>query len=71
VEWTLKSIMDLIFGLKFQLPGARGQAKLLSSKVLTLLDVMSSSSVCCRDDEILVSYLDPSLGTRVVPIYHI
>ena len=34
------------------------------------LDVMSSSSVCCKDNEILVSYPYPSLGTRLVPICH-
>jgi len=47
--------------IEFRLPGARGHAKIVSSKVLTLLDV-SSSSVCCRDNEIgtnLVSYPDP------------
>jgi len=65
--------MDSIFGLEFRSPGVRGHDKLLSSKVLKLLDVMSSSSVCYRDNEIgtnLVSYPDPSLGTRLVPIYH-
>ena len=78
--WTLDSGLDcgpdsglnnrLNIGLEFWSPGV----KLLSSKVLTLLDVVSSSSVCCRDNEIgtnLVSYPDPSLGTRLVTIYHI
>ena len=76
--WTQDSGLDcgpdsglnnrLNIGLEFWLPWV----KLLSSKVLTLLDVVSSSSVCCRDNEIgtnLVSYPDPSLGTRLVPIY--
>jgi len=44
--------MDSIFGLDFRSPEVKGHAKLLSSKVLTLLDVMSSSPVCCRDNEI-------------------
>jgi len=35
--------MDSIFGLEFQLPGVRSHAKLLSSKVLTLVDVISLS----------------------------
>ena len=75
LDWTvaLHSIMDSIFGLEFQSPGVRGHTKLLSSKVLKLLDVMNSLSVCCGDNEIgtnLVSYPDPSLGTRLIPIYH-
>jgi len=42
--------MDLTFGLEFWSPGVRGHVKLLSSNVWMLLDVMSSPSVCCRDN---------------------
>jgi len=52
MDWTLDSIMDSIFGLEFWLPGVRGHAKLLNSKIFMLLNVVSSSSVCCRDNEI-------------------
>ena len=45
MDWTLDSIMDSIFGLEFRLAGVRGHAKLLSSNILTLLDVMSSSYI--------------------------
>ena len=47
-----------------------GHAKLFSNNILTLLDVMSSSSICEIGTN-LVSYPDPSLGTRIIPIYHI
>ena len=36
---------DLIFGLVFRSPGVRNHARLLSSNVLILLDVMSSSYI--------------------------
>jgi len=34
VDWTVDSIIDLIFGLEFRLPEVRGHTKLISSKVL-------------------------------------
>ena len=46
MDWTVNSIMDSIVGLEFRSPGVTGHA---AAKFLTLLDVVSSSSVCCRD----------------------
>ena len=72
--WTVYSV----FGLEFQSQEVRGHTKLLRSEVLTLLDAVSSSSVCCRDNrkdwyqstifEAITQQSIYFLKTRLVPV---
>ena len=63
MDWTVDSIMDSIVGLEFRSPGtfdsimdsiefrSPGVRDHAAAKFLTLLDVVSSPSECCRDKE--------------------